>query len=253
MPPHSLILTLLHSSKVALLGDANFPNAAVKHYKDGRQLLIQDLYERYSGLAFTKSADRSVAVLGLQERLARTFMTNAAFGVFEAYFARGLLWKRRDMKFMEHIPHPRGGRIPSWSSLSKDGRIKYMDATLELKFKEVDWAISDFENPFETPNTAASIIKQGAFRGKAREMKVSKDDILRIVRFDCTEEYKVEELRCVVIGRNKIGYGQVEAKWHVLVIHQERNAAGEKVYMRVGVASLWSSTVGTEGTWVTIY
>jgi hypothetical protein len=245
-------LTLRHSSKVALLGDANFPNAAVGHYRDGRQLLIQDLYERYSGLAFTKSADRSVAVLGLQERLARTFNTKAAFGLFEAYFARGLLWKRRDFKLMKPIPQPRGRHIPSWSSLSKEGRIKYMDATTELKFKEVDWATNDFENPFKISNGAVNDIEIASFRGCARKMNISMEDLLRIVRFDCNEEYNIEELKCVVIGRNKVEEG-VEARNHVLVIHQDSDALGMSVYVRVGVGSLRSSVVGTDGIWVTVH
>jgi hypothetical protein len=101
----------LQSSKAALLGDANFPTSAVAHYKDGRQLLIQDLYERYSSLAFTEPADRSVAILGLQERLSRTFTTKAAHGLFEAYFARGLLWRRRDWQRMRRIAQPSGRQV----------------------------------------------------------------------------------------------------------------------------------------------
>ncbi|KAF2821528.1 HET-domain-containing protein [Ophiobolus disseminans] len=250
---HCETLAHLENTKVALLGDANFPNAAVGHYKDGRQLLIQDLYERYSGLAFTKSADRAVAVLGLQERLARTFNTKAAFGLFEAYFARGLLWKRRDFQLMNTIPQPRGRRIPSWSSLSKEGRIKYMDATTELKFKEVEWATNDFDNPFKTPSGTVGGIETATFRGLARAINMSRAEILRIVRFDCKEEYSVEELRCVVIGRNKVEEGQLGERSYILVIHRERNALGENVYVRVGVGSIKSDAVGTEGAWVAVH
>jgi hypothetical protein len=78
----SLPANVRSSPKVtALLGDANFPTSAVSHYKDGRQLLIQDLYERYSGLAFTMPADRSIAILGLQERLSPKQLTDSSMHI----------------------------------------------------------------------------------------------------------------------------------------------------------------------------
>ncbi|EUC43333.1 hypothetical protein COCMIDRAFT_38701 [Bipolaris oryzae ATCC 44560] len=241
-------LARIENSKVALLGDANFPNAAVAHYRDGRQLLIQDLYERYSGLAFTKPADRSVAILGLQERLARTFGTRAAYGLFEEYFARGLLWKRRYPTRMRRIDQPPSRRVPSWSSLSKEGGIQYMDATTELRFREVNWAVDDFKNPF----SVVGGIESASFLGFARKVSLSKYNMLVKIAFDDNEEFAVEELRCVVIGRDKIGDGKFNLKCHVLVIHQSRNASKDPVYERAGVASLEPAVIGKEGSWVTI-
>jgi hypothetical protein len=118
-PPRDLVYSYYDfSSMAALLGDANFPKSALEYYRDGRQLLIQDLYERYSGLAFTKYAYRAVAILGLQKRLARAFRTQAAYGFFAVYFARGLLWKRSDCRRMKRIIQPTGRRVPSWSWFS---------------------------------------------------------------------------------------------------------------------------------------
>ncbi|PVH93374.1 HET-domain-containing protein [Periconia macrospinosa] len=246
---HCETLTRLENSKVALLGDANFPNAAIGHYRDGRQLLIQDLYERYSGLAFSKDADRSVAILGLEARLARTFRTKAAYGLFEGYFARGLLWKRRDWTHLERITQPGGRRVPSWSSLSRKGGIQYMDATTELRFKEIDWAIDDFRNPFSVSDG----IESASFLGLARKINISKYEMLVIISFDDNEEFAVKDLRCVVIGRDKPGKGKVDLKHHVLIIHEARNVAGNGIFERVGVASLRPEVVASEGSWVTIY
>ncbi|CAN9136397.1 unnamed protein product [Alternaria alternata] len=163
---HCETLAVLKNPKAtALLGDANFPTFAVSHYKDGRQLLIQDLYERYSSLAFTMPADRSIAILGLQKRLSRAFNTRAAHGLFDAYFARGLLWKRRYWQRMEHIAQPPGRQVPSWSSLSKHGSIQYMDATNELRFEKVSWATDDFQNPFATRKEVVDDNEIVAFRG----------------------------------------------------------------------------------------
>ncbi|KAI1080445.1 heterokaryon incompatibility protein-domain-containing protein [Whalleya microplaca] len=88
---HCEALMRLHNPAAAFYGDANFPESALKCCRDGRQVLVQDLYERYSGLAFTNRSDRFVAILGLQNRLARALRTKAAFGFFAIYFARGLL------------------------------------------------------------------------------------------------------------------------------------------------------------------
>ncbi|EFY84727.1 putative tol protein [Metarhizium acridum CQMa 102] len=42
----------------SFLADANFPKFALQYYRDGRQMSIQDLFERYSRQAFTDKPDR---------------------------------------------------------------------------------------------------------------------------------------------------------------------------------------------------
>ncbi len=244
------------SSKAALLGDANFPKSALEYYRDGRQVLIQDLFERYTGLAFTKPSDRPVAILGLQKRLARAFRTQAAYGCFAVYFARGILWKRRDDRRMTRIVLPAGRRVPSWSWFSKEGPINYM----ELKFKEIDWATRDFENPFTGPLAADPEKSSGlggggdlaTLRGLARRMTMTKWDMLNYIIFDEEGEFKIEDLRCVVIGRDKVESGVQNPKQHVLIIQHVRSALDADIYERVGVASLRPVHVGSEGSWVRI-
>jgi hypothetical protein len=245
------------SSKAALLGDANFPKSALEYYRDGRQVLIQDLYERYSGLAFTKPSDRPVAILGLQERLARAFRTQAAYGCFAVYFARGILWTRRDDKRMTHIILPAGRRVPSWSWFSKEGPIKYM----ELKFKEIDWATTgDFENPFARPLAAEPEQSSGlgvggelgTLRGLARRIKMTKWEVLNYIIFDEEGPPNNDDLRCVVIGRDKVENGEENPKHHALIIQQVRSVLGVDIYERVGVGSLKPEHVESAGAWVRI-
>lgn len=244
-----------------MLGDANFPKSALEYYRDGRQVLIQDLYERYSGLAFTKASDRPVAILGLQERLARAFRTHAAYGCFEVYFGRGILWRRRDDKRMTRITLPVGRRVPSWSWFSKEGPIKYM----ELKFKEIDWATTeDFKNPFARavatqPETSSRLglgRELSTLCGLARRMTMTRSDILFYIIFDEEGHFEISDLRCVVIGRDKDKsereIGENSQKYHVLIIRQARSALGIDIYERVGVASLRPLHVESEGAWVTI-
>ncbi|KAF2972322.1 hypothetical protein GQX73_g1231 [Xylaria multiplex] len=237
---HCETLARLQNSKAAFLGDANFPDSALEYYRDGRQMLVQDLYERYSGLKFTKDWDRPVAILGLQERLAKAFKTQAAYGFFDTYFARLLLWKRRD-RWMTRITQRPGSRyhVPTWSWFSKVGAIKYLD----LKFQETNWAVDDFENPFKYSAAFSSGISSTGeqncmLRGRARKLTMSKLDMLRCITFDEGQEFEVKDLRCVLIGQDKIGSGLENVKYHVLIIHEVGDLPGECVYERVGVASL---------------
>jgi hypothetical protein len=220
-------------------------------------VLVQDLYERYSGLEFTKLSDRPVAILGLQERLATAFRTHAAYGCFEMYFARGILWMRRDDKRMTRIVLPAGRRAPSWSWISKEGPIQYM----ELKFNEIDWATTvDFENPFTRavatePEQSSGLGvggELGTLHGLSRRIKMTKWDVLNSIIFDEEGPPSHDDLRCVVIGRDKVENGEDNPKHHALIIQQVRNVLGVDIYERVGVASLRPEHVESEGLWVRI-
>lgn len=243
---------MVSSSKTAFLGDANFPKSALEYYRDGRQVLIQDLYERYSGLAFTRPSDRAVAILGLQKRLAEAFKSKAMFGLFATYFARGLLWRRRD-KRMGRIAWPSGRHVPSWSWFSKEGPIKYMN----LQFEKIEWATKEFKSPFqrhptatfEYPIEAHKDENFGIIQGRARKVNLTKLEMLVRIVFDAEEEFDVENLRCVVIGRDKRDNGVDEPKQHVLVVHP----LNEIAYERVGVASLRPAHLGDGGPWIAIY
>ncbi|KAH9895470.1 hypothetical protein F4778DRAFT_794365 [Xylariomycetidae sp. FL2044] len=183
-------LARLHNSKAEFLGDANFPRSALNYYRDGRQLLIQDLYERYSRLAFSKPADRSMAILGLQERLSQSFHTPAAYGCFSAYFARGLLWKSSEVHFMRSIPDC---PVPSWSWFGKQGPIKYMS----YQFDWISWTTNEFENPFRKTKRKdpEDFGKLSILRGHAKKLNITKAEMIVLVTFDTTQEYEPGRLR----------------------------------------------------------
>ncbi|KAI0117673.1 hypothetical protein GGR51DRAFT_545666 [Nemania sp. FL0031] len=249
---HCETLARLQNSKAALLGDPRFPRSTLAYYRDGRQMLVQDLYERYSGLAFSKEWDRPMAILGLETRLARAFNTQAAHGFFALYFARLLLWKRRNSRWMTRIKQrPGSSHVPTWSWLSKVGAIKYLD----LKFQETHWEVSDFKNPFERPTSPSGATNTGktidAFQGLARRLTMRQLDMLVSVIFDEKQDFNMDELRCVFIGRDKIENELKDIKHHVLVIHRI-GVPGKAIYERVGVASLKPEHVAGEGSWVEI-
>ncbi|KAI1739587.1 hypothetical protein F4680DRAFT_459176 [Xylaria scruposa] len=254
---HCETLARLKNAKAALLGDAKFPNSALEYYRDGRQMLVQDLYERYSRLDFTHYWDRPVAILGLQERLAKAFKTKGAYGLFATYFPRLLLWKRFDTHYMTRIKQGSGTHrcAPTWSWFSKVGAIKY----LELKFQEIDWATNDFINPLESSFSSSWRMADAngvaiTLRGQARKLNLPKIELARYATLDEREDADaaVNDLRCVVIGRDKGWSNPGDIRYHTLIIRRVNSGCGSDVYERAGVASLKPEHVAREGLWTTI-
>lgn len=218
-------------------------------------MLIQDLYERYSALAFTKVSDRAVAILGLETRLARELDTQAAHGAFEIYFGRSILWKRHQPDNMKAIEQS-SLRVPTWSWFSKSGRIQYMS----LEFNKIEWMTRDFESPFvrHPMLSGASYFSNRdedhtILRGLARHIDLSEDQISSQIVFDRDNELTADDLRVVVIGRDKEEEG-VDAKAHVLVIRKSSRSDFRNVrYERAGVASLPGKQVSAEGIMVDIW
>lgn len=238
----------MNSSKAAFLGDANFPVSALEYYRDGRQMLLQDLYQRYSGLAFTVPSDRSIAILGLERRLARTFKTRALYGVFNVYLGRGLLWQRGSPQRMKHIAWKSSQGVPSWSWFSKQGPIKFMD----LKFERIVWATKELKGPFSpqqkpVSTQAGSFEEQsaGEFVAPARNLVLTTLELLVKVSFDVEDEFNIRDLRCVEIGRDKTNDAEDRPRVHVLIVHPIASSR-ELVYKRVGAASLMLSNIGNQ-------
>ncbi|KAL3294621.1 HET-domain-containing protein [Colletotrichum asianum] len=235
----------LYNSKAAFLGDPNFPLSALHHYRDGKEILIQDLYERYSALAFSHASDRSVAILGLEKRLARALETQASYGLFAKYLHRGLLWKRNQPEPMKRIQQPAGRQVPSWSWISKEGVIKYVD----LKSERVEWT-----NELEGIFTRASISELNAPSSRKNDsfpsdmevfsfgLNMKKEELTLHATFDESDGLDHHGLRCVIIGRERYDNSREVRRLHCLVI-QEAGSIGNgyipSVYERVGVASLW--------------
>ncbi|KAH7305851.1 hypothetical protein B0I35DRAFT_492482 [Stachybotrys elegans] len=248
--------TLAHiqNSKAAFLGDSNFPSTALAYYRDGRQILIQDLYERYSTLAFTRWSDRAVAILGLQKRLARAFKSQAAYGFFAIYFPRGLLWRSGHIRGMRRIQQPEGRYVPTWSWLSKEGPIRYMD----LEFEQINWAKEEFISPFDqkqvTDADKPSISKpdRTVLWGLARRLRIPRVEMKPIIHLDTEEDVDLDELRCVIIGRDKRQHADENIQVHALIISTFGITSEPLTYFRAGVASLKEKDIEDGGSWVEI-
>jgi hypothetical protein len=122
------------SRKASFLGDSNFPQSVDSYVKGMKIELYQDLYERYSKLALSFSADRPIAIKGLETRLIKTFGTTGGYGVFELYLHRCLLWQRAEAT-LKRIPSFHGIHVPSWSWMAYEGGIRY----IEVPYGKVSW------------------------------------------------------------------------------------------------------------------
>ncbi|KAK8091250.1 hypothetical protein PG994_000755 [Apiospora phragmitis] len=202
-------------------------------------------------------ADRAVAILGLQERLARAFRTEAAYGMFSLYFARGLLWRRASEEPMTQIAWPSDHSVPSWSWVSKLGPISY----LPLEFEKVAWAVGHvFDNPLKSlgklygdggsPRAKAKSEKEAVLHCYVKRLLTLTEAQERI-KFDIEGTYDFEKLHCMEVGRDKPGAFNDEPNLYVLVVYPS-NDRDRGAYERVGVATLKESELDSEESWVDI-
>lgn len=155
---------------------------------------------------------------------------------------------------------PRGqGQPPSWSWFSKEGVVKYM----ELRFEKIDWALEDLKSPFGGGKPPVALDERGRsaskgtkrlmdLRALARRLKMNSLEVRVHVIFDAEKVFEPDELRCVVIGRDKAEIGMNLPKQHSLIIRQVGSGGDDKIYERVGVASLGHGHVGVVDSWVII-
>lgn len=224
-------MTKMKNRKASFLGDSDFPHSVSAFVKGMRIQLLQSLYVRYSTLALSYPIDRPVAIKGLEKRLIRTLDTSGAFGVFEVYLHRCLLWQRAGRK-LTRIPEGDDGRekVPSWSCLGYEGVIEYMD----VPFGKVDWS-KDVVSPFKMPYESQIFSEEGS----VLEMRVKAVDILELKGgtkvMDDPQYEHVQGLQCVVIGRQKqLSIDQRQLLYVILVTPEQE----ENVYKRAGVAIL---------------
>ncbi|KAK7213887.1 hypothetical protein V2G26_021065 [Clonostachys chloroleuca] len=242
-------LAKFQNSRVAFLGDPKFPTLALQYYRDGRQILLQYLYETYSQLAFTNPTDRPVAILGLESRLSSALQTRAMFGTFSKYFPRFLLWESAELDGMRSIAFDKTDqRVPTWSWLSKLGAIRYM----KLEFNNVDWATQNFESPFSSDEnireaTPASSTMSASLRAYAQSFTLTQQEANFHISFDLGTTLPLDNLKCVIMGRDKSG-----AKVYAIIIKKSEHGLHEGTFERIGSASFRPAQVCDGGVWVLV-
>jgi len=203
----------------------------------------------YSRLGFTKQEDKPVALSGLEKRLVRTYDTKGGYGIFESYLGRALLWRRPDSTPLTPIVYPADRKVPSWSWMAYSGGIEYVS----IGFGAADWT-SDVWSPFQADaNKEKQYWKADKnssaveLRAMARRLQVSEVEFLRLIIFDQRFlNVEMDELRCVVIGKEKKRQAGTGSTHWALVLRPLDSQSDYPVYERVGVGYLLSSHVGDE-------
>ncbi|KAL2671302.1 hypothetical protein Neosp_013882 [[Neocosmospora] mangrovei] len=232
--------------QATLFADSDFPKSILKHFKGGRITLFQHLYQTYSRLAFSHVSDRSVAILGLEKRLLNAFHTRGGFGIFEVYLARSLLWCRQNDVFLSRIPSKKSRPLPSWSWMAYQGPINYM----EVPFDQVDWT-TDYV--FPSDSEIATSARGPALKALARDLTLTRLDLLQRVKFDQQAEIQVSDLRGVVLGKDKRRESREPMHYVLLITLSRDHLEGREVYIRVGVAWLLEHNIAPGPEEVAVY
>ncbi|KAM0237420.1 hypothetical protein ACHAP5_009050 [Fusarium lateritium] len=244
---HCESLMRLTNPRASLLGDSNFPSSVEPHYKGGRVMLVQALYQQYSKRLFWDAQDRPIAIAGLEKKLTSEFDTHGGYGVFEAFLERGLLWKRPGgSSFLKPINFPKERNVPTWSWMAYDGLITYV----EVDFDKVNWN-REVSSPFATQSAAYGkwhweadgtnkppIL--GLLRVRGLNLTQSKDTLFETITFDVSDAYQPAELRCVVLGKAKLdGFlGPVVLNCYVVIVESSTDNTLRGVFTRVGAGVL---------------
>ncbi|KAI1343092.1 heterokaryon incompatibility protein-domain-containing protein [Xylariaceae sp. FL0016] len=254
---HCETLSKLKHSKSQILGDADFPNSALKYYRDDRIESFQLLYGMYSRRDFTKPTDRSMGLLGLERRLARTFKTEGEFGILKRYVQRSLLWERQPAVHLKPITYRKNQRVPSWSWMAYTGGITY----LKPHFGSVSWKDDSIRLKFGTIPSSDTTQTRGERLPPAMEALSSlistSFDLIGIKTRVSLDQGPIEDsmwssLRCVILGSDK-DHDKSESTHYAMIIRPIQSDSERHIYRRFGVGSLLDSHISKgAGEWVWI-
>ncbi|KAH8699355.1 hypothetical protein GQ44DRAFT_693949 [Phaeosphaeriaceae sp. PMI808] len=243
-------MTKMKSNSAALLGDSNFPQI-LKIYPPGEQLQrVQELYRHYSRLQLTHSADRPVAIAGLERRLLRTMNVRGGFGILDgagsiSALCRTLLWQRGgDAYSFGRIGFPLGRtRPPSWSWMAYTGAIDY----LHIGYDKCDW--QDIEPPWSRSTVVDSdnilIAKAWEYIGWQFTANPG-ESIIFDVPFADSEK---DNAACVVLGIEKGSSKDLHLRRQYVILvklRRDRASDGSPLWERIGVGYVYGTKLGRE-------
>ena len=226
--------------------DPNFPNRLLKSGFQRTMEFIHFLFKDYSKCDLTEKTDRSVAISGLEARIAGALKCQSRYGIFQKYFHRNLLWQISDNK-IERIVH-KNWNVPSWSWMAYNGGIQFID----IPFGTVDW-INNLR--FDEGRELALITDVGEFQDCTIKPDGKYCAILDFsrtkrgwIQYDVKEDEDLFKERCVVAGKksskdkDKIEDGdRLDVKEYYILVVRPTSVDGE--YKRVGVGLIQSNYV----------
>ncbi|CAM1502343.1 Fc.00g043270.m01.CDS01 [Cosmosporella sp. VM-42] len=254
-----------HVDLAAFLGDPNFPRIIMSASQGEKIIRYQDLYKKYSRLAFSEAYDRAIAIHGLENRLLNAFGTSGGFGVFDegdrgGLLRRSLLWyNKSDRCQLSRIMRPpdRSIIVPSWSWMAYTGEIDY----LQLDFNGIEWEdlrspwTRNSDQPSQTETRGGNIALKATVRDLRLNLALDQDGQLF---FDMPGGSERKGLQGVVLGTQK-GRNPIEpkeSKIHYLILVVPTNGRGRdgsNIYERHGVGYLPGKCIGPKGPVISIH
>lgn len=197
-------------------------------------------------LALSYTADRAVAVAGLERRIARAFKSESTYGVLwrEGWTESTLLWRAAEPGGLRRIDYYRSdAKPPSWSWMACDGQITF----LELPFGEIEWA-----NNVHGPPAESDI----GIWAEASKLHLHGAELMERAVLDLEAPESDEDTwRCVVVGKKKARGERDDAVHYVLLIRPVSLASSSQRgddFERIGVAILMSAHLSAQTTRVRV-
>ena len=212
------------------MGDPQFPDLAMK--ANAQHQVFQTIFRTYSRLELTRVADRPVAIMGVERRLAGAMSSGVAFGVFDhcGHLHRSLLWRRAGDTLLQRIEDESLG-VPTWSWMAFQGAIDYVD----VRSPKIMWNSGIALRP---PKDGAPAELRAPVTAFAVDELLRSPDLLVL---DTHLNVNLRTLKCVVVGKEPGPSGSDPAEvYHVVVVAPSPAPppGGSATYERRGIASV---------------
>ncbi|TXB97036.1 hypothetical protein FocTR4_00011158 [Fusarium oxysporum f. sp. cubense] len=257
-------LTKMQNTLADLLGDARFPEKAMRTQSRGLKIrYFQALYQQYSQLELSHIQDRPLAIAGLESRLRKAYRlrddywAKGGYGIFHdgpghGLFHRSLLWKRsEDEPVLDLIDFSRRPEdsMPTWSWMAFKGGIDYLDPP----FNKVDWEMTEVESPWSrTSGGSEGTLSSRHLKVTARPFNVAghwPGEIELI--YDNPERKATSEgyrPKCAIVAKSKEGVERNEKSFYVMILIEVPNmdSQGQQVFRRLGVGRMMGKYISWE-------
>lgn len=130
--------------------------------------------------------------------------------------------------------------------MAYQGPITYM----EIPFDQVDWTT---DCVFPSDSEIATNTQGPALKTLARELTMSRLDLIHRVKLDQQAEIRVSDLRGVVLGKDKRRESREPMHYVLLITLSRDQLEGREVYVRAGVAWLLEHNVAPVSEEVEVY
>jgi len=216
--------------------------------------MFQSIFATYSGLGLSKTSDRPIAILGLQNRLAKFYETHFSYGVAQNFLQKSLIWKRSTNKSMKPIIFPDPSeKAPSWSWMAYTGEISYG------KLQENSWEscqgieLHPISSTLKAPLARCTGCCLTPRKDTSYDIRDQNGKLVGWLRYDQEGSHDIVRLNCVPLMESKNSYSWKEysevlsneglAKGRISIILLVSREKHENMYQRLGIAVINSDHV----------